>query len=473
MGKSKTVFICQFHENSILLIKCLFNNNRREFVGIETENLPPNSDDKTVSEKLQELLKKLEYHGGNPVQVCLPRKRATCRYLKIPSQTPSEIEKIISLQASRYLPYSSNELITGYQVLSMDKEGFSDINLIILPKEVIDRYIKIFGLLNISGFKIFLSSYGITNLYYFLKPQDSESVMIVDVDSKEAEITVTAGQKLIFSRFFRFNSLDPNWKKSFAQEIYRTEEAFRKETSRENPSKMVFLGAGKFTQELSVYLKEEESKSAEVLPFDTKAKMTDSFLNAVIGSEISLTGMVGMALKENQDSLNLMPPEFKNQLNVIALHKEHVKLILYVFFITVVSGLGINKDLDNKAEYLQKIRLEASKITKDARRLEEIEKRLFLLDKRSRKKPMSLELIFELYQKMPMGMYLNNLTFEDEKQVILNGQSTEFNSVSTFATLLQDSALFKNYSIKIRYASKKKTVSGEMVNFEIACVKNR
>ena len=53
----------------------------------------------------------------------------------------------------------------------------------------------------------------------------------------------------------------------------------------------------------------------------------------------------------------------------------------------------------------------------------------------------------------------------------MRGQAQELNSVLAFVAQLEGSAVFKKFNVKIRYATKKKIVSGEIVDFEIACLK--
>ena len=111
MKKKNFVFICQITESHLKVIKCLCNP-QREFVGLEVEAIPPDIDDKKITEKLAEIFKRLDY-SHNPVIICLPRSKVTSRYLKVPAHTQQEIEKILSLQAPRYLSYPPRRINYG------------------------------------------------------------------------------------------------------------------------------------------------------------------------------------------------------------------------------------------------------------------------------------------------------------------------------------------------------------------------
>ena len=197
-------------------------------MGVEVEKLSADITDKELTGKLSRLFKKLGY-SQNPVIISLPRSKVATRFIKVPTQIPSEIDKIASLQAPRYLPYSTEELITGYQVLFSDTSGFSQINLIIVHKDVVQRYVRIFQEIKCKGIDIILSSYGLVNLYDFLHPNTSEAVMILDIDYQQVELAIFSRKKLLFSRYFKLDSLQPNWETTFIDEVSKTQGAYSKD----------------------------------------------------------------------------------------------------------------------------------------------------------------------------------------------------------------------------------------------------
>jgi hypothetical protein len=53
----------------------------------------------------------------------------------------------------------------------------------------------------------------------------------------------------------------------------------------------------------------------------------------------------------------------------------------------------------------------------------------------------------------------------------LRGQAEELNVVFEFASQLEKSPVLNNFNTKVKYATKKKTRTGDTVDFEIACTK--
>jgi Tfp pilus assembly protein PilN len=144
---------------------------------------------------------------------------------------------------------------------------------------------------------------------------------------------------------------------------------------------------------------------------------------------------------------------------------------LFIAGIILVWILGIAKNLDNKGKYLQQLKTELSKISKEAKLLEEIEKKFTFMQERLQKRPSALDVLYELHKVMPDQISLVSLIYEEDEQVVLRGQTQELNSVSAFVSELERISVFKNFSIKPRYATQKKTQLGEIWDFEIACLR--
>ena len=98
--KNKDIlFVCQITDLSLRVVKFTSAGNaKKEIKEVEFENISPDINNQQLVEKLGRIFKTLGY-DNNRVILSLPRSKATCRYLKIPSASPQEIDKIVSLQA--------------------------------------------------------------------------------------------------------------------------------------------------------------------------------------------------------------------------------------------------------------------------------------------------------------------------------------------------------------------------------------
>jgi len=466
----KTIFVCQLTEKYLKVAKCLLHNSKRGFAGLELGALSPDIDDKKIAEKLSASLKKLEYNN-NPLIISLPRNQATCRLIKVPSQLPQEIKRIVSLQAPRYLPYPANELITGYQIISMDKEGYSALNLAIVHKDTVERYVKILQELKIKKFIIALSSYGICNLYGSINQNAPEVVMVIDIDSDGAELAIVSHKKLLFSRYFKLGLSKAGFENLFIDEINKTKDLYLKESSMQAPAKIVILEAGKIFPELIAALTKQADLPVEDLSYTKEMNLSGDSLNTILNSQSSFAGLLGLGTGEIEESLRLLPEEIKEEIIKGSRRKENLRFILFIFSIILLWVLGVTKSLDNKTQHLQRIKSELNKISKEAMSLEEIEKRVRLLQDRSQKKVSSLDVLYEIHKIMPPEISLVSFNYEEDKQVTLRGETLELNPVLAFVSILGKSPVFNKFNVKVRYATAKKMQEGEIVDFEIICLK--
>jgi len=469
-GNKNTIFALSISENVFKIIKCnIAGNFKKEFVNIEFEPLVDGIDNQKLSEKISQVLKKLEYNN-NPIVVCLPRNQVTCRHLSIPAQAPQEVAKIASLQAPRYLPYPINELITGYQVVSTEKSGYSGVNLVIVHKDIISRYLEIFKGLSIKNFSIALGSYGLCNLYNFLFPQENTPVMVIDIDLNQVELVVIAGKKMVFSRYFKLNRTKEDWKYVFIEEVNRSREAYAKEFLREFSQKILIIGKSKVTEECCNLLKEKFSLPVEGVDFYKRAGLLDTLVEKISSFGYSFASLVGFGLESVEETLNLLPVEAKEKGKQATVYRNSLKTFVFAVLILVIWVIAILKNLDNKSKYLERLKGELSKVTKEAKPLEEIEKRSRILEDQNAKRVSILDLLTGCFGSLPNAVFLTSYSYEEETQVILRGQTQELNSVFTFVSALEKLPELKKFNIKVRYASKRRTKEAEMVDFEIACI---
>lgn len=466
-GKNKNiVFICQVTEDALKVIKCLADNSKREILALESEPLPAAADNKQISERIIRLFTRMGYNAC-PVILSLPRSQATVRYLKVPALTPGEIEDMARLQAPRYLPYPASELITGFQIISSDKEGYSRINLIVVQKETISRYLEIFKELRCPKISIILSSFGLHSFYTYKRTESGGPVMLIDTDRQQSEIAIISSGKMLFSRSFK---LGRDLKESVSEEVGKTQDAYSKEASGELPRKIILVGAGKAIEEFRSALTAEANLPIEVLSYG-QLSLPANLFNAISSSDYSFASLIGLGLQEQDAYLNLLPVDLKLELKKGAKQKYFLRIALSILAIVVILALGITCDLSNKRKYIGRLKEELGKLSYEAKPLENIEKRFELLGSHVLNKPTAVEILYELHRIIPASVFLTNLNYEEKKQVFLRGQTQDLDSIFIFVQELEKSAVFKGFQVKVRYATKKKTQAGEIIDFEVDCLK--
>jgi len=470
--RERTVFICQITNSFFKAAKCLLRSNRKsEFTALEAQPLPPEASDEIIIKIIRSVFNKLGY-AGNPVIISLPCNQATSRYLKVPAQENAEIEKISIFQASRYLPYPPNELITSFQIISTGKEGFSFISLTIAKKSAIFRYLNIFRQFQAVQINIVLSSNGLCKLLAYLKPAEPETLMIINVDSDEAEAAIISSNKLIFSRSFKIIKSNPDWVDSLISEVKKSRDVYLKEVSPgKMPVKIIALGADNVLDKFRERLEEEAALPVEKLAYLSRINFSKDLIKNGLNLENSFASLLGLGLNKIEDSLSLLPDEIKNAEKNKVLRKERMRVMLAITGTILFWHLGLLKDIDNKRNYLARLKTELARIENEAKPLAVIERKLALLDSYPRKKPAGFEFFYALQKVMPQGISLSSLIYETDNLIIFRGQAKELNTVFEFMSKLEKSTIFNEFSIRVKYATARIAKSGEILDFEIEGLK--
>ena len=417
------------------------------------------------------LSSKLPDAGNAHVVICLARGKLTLRYLRnVPAQAPREIESIVALQAPQLLPYPAQELITAYQVVSCDKQGYSGVNLVIAHKESVEHCLGFLPQAGVRNISVVASSWGLLNYYNYLRPHDHETTIIVDADCRQTELAVVQGDKLLFSRSLRLNLAAEGWQDELVNEVNNSRGVFLKETGLTLPSKIVIVGAGHLLEEFRRALEQKVEFPVSVLSFD-KMKYAHGLSDKLSAGENSFAALIGLAIKAVPANLDLLPAELKVKKSRSAGKKELLRMGLSACAIIFVLCLGFARNLDNKTKYLGLLKSQLNLISAEAGPLEEMEKRLQTLESRGQKGFSGLEELQELYRVMPPQVTLTVFGYDESGRATIQGQSPELNAVFGLAAELEKSAVFSGFSVKVQYATKKVVANAEVVDFEIICLR--
>jgi hypothetical protein len=210
----------------------------------------------------------------------------------------------------------------------------------------------------------------------------------------------------------------------------------------------------------------------EILSLGQKSNIiSKGATDTVANPEYSFVNLIGLGVGQLEETLDLLPADMKQASRKLTQRKELTRLIVYIAAIGVLWAFSLFKDLDNKERYLTGLRMKFNEIAKEAKPLEDMEKRFLLLENRSRKKITVLELLHGVLQLLPEPVSLVSFTYEEHSRIILHGQAHALDPVLVFVSEMGKAQAFKDFTIKVRYATAKKTHTGEIVDFEIVCMK--
>jgi len=469
-NKKNLIFVFERDDTFFRIAKVYPDRKSGRIVVEEIREYEPGPSDASGSENTGEILRVLKEFGyeREEVIVSLPRDSVTIRYSKVPSQSSREIENILQLQASTYLPYPNADLITAYQLIRQDRNGYSDINCIVIHRDSINRLIAVLHSAGISRFKIIVSSFGLLPFYSRLGMAASRSAVIfLERGARHEELVIGTRETMVFSRTWNISNKQ-NVPGQTLEEIRKSIELYRKEISSQVPQKMLVFNAGTNAGKLP----ENSIPGCEITYAgysDVIAASSPEVMEKISRSSGSWIHIAGLGVTAFPESAYVLPADLKQK----SLQEKHMRelmkagsLLCLAFFILFA---GFARHFENKKLYLNKLKERIKQLEKEALPLEQKEKRLVLLSTRSKDSRLVLPVLTDITMSVPEDIKLTELTYE-KGEVFIRGESSRLASVLNFVSSLEKSPWFKNNQTEMNHASAK---NAETVLFEISSRKRK
>ncbi|MBU1996518.1 MAG: pilus assembly protein PilM, partial [Candidatus Omnitrophica bacterium] len=247
----------------------------------------------------------------------IPRRFVFMKHMRLPSNNDIEIKKMIGLQLVNKIPYSQDEIFFKPYILEKEKSGYTKLLVLIVHKEIVARYLKIFDKIGIVLSKVTLSSIGILNWFIYQESKNRKkmkgAVLLINIDVLNSELCFCVHDKLVFSRSVNYGAKDLNADKlgDIVEQIKLSIDTYRKEKMGPDIGNVKILSDLREAVTLRDILKDELNLDIEVVaPFENilcQKNMNVSGVKNLVG--ISLTVGLGILLSDIRDLINFTPQE--------------------------------------------------------------------------------------------------------------------------------------------------------------------
>ncbi|MBU4375976.1 MAG: pilus assembly protein PilM [Candidatus Omnitrophica bacterium] len=427
----------------------------------------PSEEDKSIAKEVRSLLSKNKILHSHFV-AGFPRHLVTMKNVRFPTTQNSEIKNMAELQAIKYLPYSREEMVVSYKLISTTPEGYSDILLVLAQRKLVDKYVNIFRMAGVNVDKIGLSSEGILNWYLGRGAEGGGSVAIIDADKYHTHIQIAKERALLFSRSISFDAgaAEPD-KSALLKEIRMSFETYFKERN-EGVSRIIVSGGEDYTKGIFDLLCSNIATPCEIILQEDYVK-GERFGEQILKrlKEYSYTSLLGLASNPEFAEINLMPEEITSKKKEEAAKRELAKSVILILCILVAFFAILEKKMLEKRFYLQKLDEKLKAIGPEVERLSRFKEGTEIIGNQLMFKGSSIDVMREIYSILPKDISLTLLEFEDRDRILLRGTAKELSSVFNFLPVLEKSPYFEN--AKINYATKRIFRKAEFADFEIVC----
>lgn len=410
----------------------------------------------------------------NPEQfiAVVPRRLIILKQLRLPSLDETEIKKMVGLQLVNQIPYPLEDIIYEYSILEKESSGYTQLLVIIVHKEVSERYLKIFEKVGVHPGKLTLSSLGILGWWNYqeqkTKSDPKQVVTLIHIDHAHTEICFCCQKNLLFSRSINYGTKDLKGDNfiGLLTQIELSLRAYEKENMGPVMGKMVILSPVNETQVLKEKL---ESKFKIPVTEQSAAENIVSQKNVNLAQVqeqgVSLAIDMGFLFLEPEKLINLLPSEVHDTKKIKYKRQQWIKFI-FLFFLTAalsVSILGVEYYQKLKQGQVLQEKIQSQK--PELARAQKIIEFMNLFEEKLKGRVFIADLIEELYLLVPSDIAFRSLQMDERGFLTIQGYAETAGSVNNFQENLLKSAMFKEVSLQ--FATKRKIFNMEVTDFKI------
>lgn len=295
-------------------IKLLEIHAGRDGLQIARAHLEAVDSQTVIAESLRTAMRTGKF-SSLPLLCSIPRQLVNVRLLELPSIDISELHDMVELQVGRQTPYSMSEILSGYKLLGQTRQGtYTRVLLGIVQRSLVrERYYAVEDA-GLTVDRMSISSEGVMNwlLYRIRKAPPEQATLLLDVDSYFTHMILVCHRKVIFTKSLLWGASQmPDGAGDFVQRVKEACRSCEDALQGASISKVLLSGARKgCTEEMASAIQDAlgiPCERADALEDVKVATAAGAVLGDASHAEVSLTGLIGMALMPDSLALHFVP----------------------------------------------------------------------------------------------------------------------------------------------------------------------
>jgi Tfp pilus assembly protein PilN len=290
-------------------------------------------------------------------------------------------------------------------------------------------------------------------------------VAYLDLDANYGDLIVLQKGLLLFSRSIPIGARDlaadpQKQEERLAQELARALEAFKNENSSGEVKQLVLSGAAARIQGLNERL--QSVLKLEVTAIRNPIKI-DDVPDAPHLHEVSVTGLLGAAVRPEGLQVNLMPESVSMRKALVVKARLMTVAVLLIMAALVLLSLWLISHVERREVYLDHLNAMITNTQQDADNIESMRKKVNIVATRLQTKMVPANLLAELHDVAGEGLVFSAIEITGTDRMVCRGSADSGTEVGQFVTALEASPRFVN-------AKTTRTAKGkEGVDFEVTC----
>lgn len=467
LRQNKIDTVIEFSPYNIKLVQSL--RKKDAITNIFVQEVRGNSEHEFIN-TLDKIIKNNHLKIGN-LLISLDRSLSSVQFAKLPAAEEEEIKQMSRWQAAKILPCNVDEIIVSHKTVKSDNQDFFYVVLVVVPRNIVTKFINICSALKLIPQFITLSSEGLMQWHskQKLNQNTDKALVVIDIDKNKTELIIIYENKLIFSRSLLLHSLqqDSLIKDIIAEELKLSLEFYKRQEVCPDINKIVLTGSSGYVSKLSTVINKAFNLPIEIIDHIKDSKFIKSISIGNIAFDISLASICGFIEGQKPIEINLMPQEVIEKTLYTDKKKEFFRTIyLILLFLLVFSGT-IGFSFYDKKKIIKNLDRQILRTNAVAGEVQDIKNKIAIINKQINNQNSCLEVLREIHRIIPENIFLNTFIFEGSDEVILKGTASDMSLVFGFVPILNESSLLEK--IELRYVTQRKIQSREFTDFEIIC----
>ncbi len=381
----------------------------------------------------------------------------TTKNIEVPSTSPAEIKSIVSLQAGRHTPFSREEIQVGYVNIGVYKTSYTKILLVIANKNTLKAQLAVLEKAGLSAQKVVFPAEGVAALFSSALGLESEATPtgIIDIGRDSTNFILAFHGLAIMSRNIpigREQIMADRDKvlEQLREELAQTIESYQADDIEQLPANYLITSDDAVAQGLQEILTQKLQWMAEVVPYtdniQAEAKVLPQIKQA--SHEGAVLSAVAAGLTVDKTQVNLMPEDLQLQKSVQEQGREVFVATVCGVVILMLLACGLGLRLYFRNAFLAKLTKDYQQTHEEVTRLQEASLRADIIKRYMEERMAGLDVIHELYEKIPNQIYLTGINVDGEGNVTIQGVADAASLIYSWVTDLKASALFKSVSVE-------------------------
>jgi hypothetical protein len=407
--------------------------------------------------------------GKDPIVAVIARRFIIMKTLRFPSHEEEEIRKMAGLQLVQQTPYAIEDVLFDIQVLEKEPAGYARVNVLIVHKEVADRYFRIFEKAGIKIEHLALSSYGLTANFQEERRNSLSVDICVDIDTAQTEVCFFKGARLFYSRHipYGFRDLNGEHMPDLVNQIVLSYKSCRKEHDLAGFGQLFLLSPRKeydsLKKDLELKLQISVATTDFLSQFKVRKKTDMEFLNNTDG--VSLSALLGLSKLSEVKYPRFIPQKVheKRQRKIRRVQFVQLETSLIIFALVLITVFGVKYQA--KRSQLDSIKAKNASWQNDVDQAKQKMDRVQFFEKELKGRILVADLVEELMLLLPAEVSLRSIQLDESGLFSVQGYAETAPSVNVFQENLVKSATFKEVSLQ--FATKRRIFNQDLTDFKI------